>query len=152
MADPDMPAVETANDSAIVTLDFASGVHGVVDVGSVRHAGSPPLVTVSGENGRLHLTIEPEAGPPIQGAKGQEDELKPIEIPDHFYEGLDRTKSGIELVMEIFNKQPIGGYAFVESILNNRVVPPSFYEGLKAQQIIDAAFRSSEADTLVALG
>ncbi|MEE8440371.1 MAG: Gfo/Idh/MocA family oxidoreductase [Spirochaetia bacterium] len=152
VVDPEMSSVETSNDSAIVTLDFVNGVHGVIDVGSARHAGVQPYASVSGENGRLGLIMEPPGGPPIMGAQGEEDELKPIEIPDRFYEGVDRTKSGFELIMEIIKKQPIGGYAFVDSILNNKVVPPSFYEGLKTQEIIDAAFRSDETNTLVTLG
>lgn len=41
-----------------------------------------------------------------------------------------------------FHNQSIGPRLFVDAIVENRAVSPSFYEGLKAQEVIDAAFES----------
>lgn len=151
IADPEMPSIETANDSAMVTFDFASGVQGMIYISRVRYPDSPDCFSVSGEKGRLCLTTSIMGGNVIKGGQLHEDELMSLEIPDHLYEGVDRSKSGLELFKECFKGQPFYGYAFVESILNNTVVPPSFYEGMKAQEVIDAAFRSDKTDTLVTL-
>ena len=108
-------------------------------------------LSISGEKGRMDCIDSPKTGQVIEGVQLHEDEPRLLKIPNHFFEGMDRTKSSMELYMEVYKKQPHIGYAFVESILNNKVVPPSFYEGLKAQEIIDAAFCSHESDTLVTL-
>jgi predicted dehydrogenase len=151
VADPKMPSTETPNDSAVLTLDFKSGVHRTIYVSSVRHPDHSFVVSVNGNTGRMDLIDSLKADQAIKGVQMHEDELKPLKVPDHYYEGVDRTKSGWELYMEPFKKQPFFGYAFVESVLNNKIVPLSFYERLKVQETMDTAFRSDESDTLVTL-
>jgi len=41
-----------------------------------------------------------------------------------------------------FHDQSIGPRLFIDAIMENRAVSHSFYEGLKAQEVIDAAFES----------
>ncbi len=53
----DIPPFKPASDSATATLDLASGVHGMIDVSSVRHPDHSTYVSVSGKDGRLDLSI-----------------------------------------------------------------------------------------------
>ena len=53
--------------------------------------------------------------------------------------------------MEAFNVQSIADRQFIDAILEDRLVEPNFYDGLQAQRVIDAAFRSHEQGVWVSL-
>jgi hypothetical protein len=50
-----------------------------------------------------------------------------------------------------FHNQSIGPRLFIDAIVEKRAVSPSFYEGLKAQEVIDAAFESHRRGCWVTL-
>jgi predicted dehydrogenase len=51
----------------------------------------------------------------------------------------------------VFLTQPVGDRLFVDAILEGRQVSPSFYDGLKAQEVMDIAIRSHEQGVWVSL-
>jgi predicted dehydrogenase len=102
-------------------------------------------VVLQGEAASLRANLAfGSSGMQLQLARG--DELwQPVAIPDHYFEGVDRTKPFLEQMLAMFARQSIGSRLFVDGILADRAVVPSFYEGWKAQQVIDAAIASSES-------
>jgi predicted dehydrogenase len=44
-----------------------------------------------------------------------------------------------------------GDYLFIDSILEDRPISPSFYDGLKAQEVIDAAEQAHQSGCWVSL-
>lgn len=54
-------------------------------------------------------------------------------------------------VPKVFTKQPAGWRLFVEAIVEYRPVSPNFYDGLKVQEVIDAAIESDKNGCWVSL-
>jgi hypothetical protein len=53
--------------------------------------------------------------------------------------------------METFLKQPIADRQFIDAILDDQPVTPNFYDGVKAQKVIDVAIKSYEQGVLVTI-
>jgi predicted dehydrogenase len=81
--------------------------------------------------------------PHLQLAKGDEP-FRPLPIPNRFLTGVDATQPFITQFLSMFTAQPIGCRLFIDVILENRPLVPSFYEGWKAQQAIDATIAAHE--------
>lgn len=146
--------VEPANDSALALLEFAGGAQGGVHVSVVARVADPFFeqeVVLHGEEGSLKAGLTIGGGQQLQLAKGGEPML-PLTIPEHYWEGVDTSLPFFDQFGMLFtSSQPIGSRLFVDGILENRPVAPSFYEGWKAQQIIDAAIASNERGCWVAV-
>jgi predicted dehydrogenase len=75
----------------------------------------------------------------LYGARADEQEIKPIAIPDRLWGDANPNDP-----TDLLQKQPIGGRLFVDGILDDKPVSPSFYDGLRAQEVIDAGIESHE--------
>ena len=60
-------------------------------------------------------------------------------LPPDLAGGVDLDRPLMEWAREYFLTQPVGDRAFLEAIVNGTRVTPSFYDGWKAQQVVDAA-------------
>ena len=69
-----------------------------------------------------------------------------LTVPDSYWGDVSRTDP-----YEVFTKQAAGARQFVEAILEGRAVSPSFYDGYKAQQVIDAALESHRTGQAVSI-
>ena len=65
--------------------------------------------------------------------------------------GVDLSRPLLEWFRAYFAAQPAGDRAFVEAIASGRPAAPSFYDGWKAQEVIDAALESSRAGRWVTI-
>jgi len=52
---------------------------------------------------------------------------------------------------ELFATQSLGPRLFIDSILANQPVSPSFYDGMRTQQVIDAAIESHRSGQWITL-
>ena len=64
---------------------------------------------------------------------------------------MDPAEHEMKVMLAPFLDQPIGARLFVDAIKEDRPVSPSFYDGLKAQEVIDAAFESHRSECWVSL-
>ena len=87
----------------------------------------------------------------IRGAQQDEKELQVLSVPEELWNGINREQPLIAQVMEAFCKQPIGNRQFIDAILDDQPVSPNFYDGLKVQEVIDAAIKSHEQGVWVAI-
>lgn len=136
-----------ASDSAIYVLEFQNGAHGNLHVSTVNqvsneliHAGQ--FISLHGQDG----TIESRAGlwssNPVSIIVGYErgaQAAEILEIPDSYF-GSDGRENKFD-----FNDKPVvGPRLFVDAISNDQQIQPTFYDGYKAQQVIQAALESAK--------
>jgi predicted dehydrogenase len=146
---PDGQPFEPANDSAIAMLEFANGGHGTVQASTiVRHDNSFMRIALHGTAGSIITGMQIEGPDTIRLAKEGEP-FQTVEIPAEYMDGIDRTQSFSSQQTAIFIHQRIGCSQFVDAILENKPAMPSFYDGWKAQQAIDAVLASHESGTWV---
>ena len=88
----------------------------------------------------------------VQGIKNGESEFQELPIPAEFLGRTSRDAPFLEQIGIIFSEQPVGPRLFIDSILADRPVTPGFYEGMKAQEVIEAAFESDRSGRWVDVG
>ncbi len=137
--------IDPANDCAISLVRFANGAHGTFQISEVTHIADRFIqqqIRLYGEAGSLEIEViyyGAEAGTVIRFAGSLDEQFKILEVPESYWGAADRTDT-----MSIFTKNSVGTRAFIDAILDNRPVEPNFYDGFKAQQVIDAALASHE--------
>jgi predicted dehydrogenase len=147
--------LDSANDAAMSTVKFANGALGTIQVSSVAHVGSrgqQHQILLHGEDGALELNASTSDGAEIRGARRGEDEYQTLQIPDSLWGHLGETAPYLGRILDVFTTQSVGDRLFIDSILENRTVTPSFYDGLKAQEVIDAALQSHETGRWMSVG
>jgi predicted dehydrogenase len=151
---PDGQTLDAANDSALLAVELAGGAHASIHVSAVAHLGERDLdgkLALYGEAGSLELDFS-FAGAELRGLRQGETQWQRLPVPDDLWSGADRSAAFIDQVFGLFQTQPIGDRLFVDSILDDRPVTPSFYDGWTAQEVIDAAIASHEQRRWIAIG
>ena len=141
----DGSAAASANDNAIVTLQFASGAQGTIQVSAVAHLADRLMeqrVALHGEDGTLELTRHLGGGAELRGARREAEQLEVLPIPEHLLEGVDPAEPWLTQLDQVFTRQAVGSRAFVDAILADQPISPNFEDGLKVQEVIDAAFEA----------
>ena len=149
--------LDPANDSAILALEFENGAQGMIQVSAVAHVADRDQeqhVVLHGEGGTLEVDVAltgTGAGVVIRGARHDHDRFETLPVPDDLWGDVDRADFLSALVPGVFLKQSIGDRLFIDAILEDRQVSPSFYDGLKAQEVLDAATESHRSGSWVSL-
>jgi len=142
-----------ANDSSLLLVEFANGAHGLIQTSSVSHIADRFMqqrITLHGEEGSLEAVAYwggPEARAVIRGARHDELMFQLLTEPEELWGDVDRS----DVVPGLFVKQPVGARLFIDGILADRAVSPSFYDGYKAAAVVDAALESQETGRWVSL-
>jgi predicted dehydrogenase len=142
-----------ANDAAVLALRFAGGAQGSVQVSAVAHTaerGQEQHLVLHGEAGTLEADLE-LAGPRwgVRGAGADDKVFAPLALPDDLAGPVDPARPLFEQLRAYFTTQAVGDRAFVDAILADRPATPSFYDGWRAQQVLDAALESSRGGAWV---
>ena len=128
-----------ANDAALLALEFESGAQGYLQASAVAHVGrrgQEQQVVLHGRAGTLEAGYT-LGGASVSGARQGERDFVQLPVPDRFWGEADRGRP-----FQVFASQPVGDRLFIDAILHDRPVVPSFYDGLMAQAVIEAAFES----------
>jgi predicted dehydrogenase len=139
---PDGQILDAANDSAQLAVEFANGAHGSIHVSAVSHQGETSLA-LYGEAGSLELVFS-FTGAELRGSRSGDEAWQTLKVPDALWHDADRTGSLIEQILDLFKRQPVANRLFIDAILDDRPIDSTFYDGWKAQQVIDAAIASHE--------
>ncbi len=124
-----------ANDSADLLLDFANGARGNLHIDALTLApgrGQQQRVQISGPGGTLTSEIGLEAGHRLLAARAGDPAIADLSVAATAREQLDtalRTESA-------------GDRLLIDAILGDFAPSPSFEDGLRVQEVIDAALRS----------
>jgi predicted dehydrogenase len=165
----DGKALDPTNDSAMLAIEFADAAQGVMQLSSLAYIGTWGMdqrITLHGESGTLQASAT-FRGAEIRGARGSEageeaardtyvsaeigrnrdgvEELRVLPIPARILAGVDEANP--YHVISQFR----GDYLFIDGILEDRPVSPSFLDGLRAQEVIDAAKESHRLGCWVSL-
>jgi predicted dehydrogenase len=130
--------ITPANDLVGVNLLFTGGTQGLIRTTGLS-TEAEYNIRLCGDAGQLCLHWLPfnPIGMQIRGVKRGEGHLVDMDIPHRYIEGLD-----MDNLMDPFIKQKIGPRLFVDAIVEDKPVTPSFKDGLEAQKVIDAALES----------
>jgi predicted dehydrogenase len=133
---------DPANDSAMLTVEFKNGAQGAIHVSSVANVGERRLeqhVLLHGDAGTLEF-IRHGAGNDhgeIRGIHQEEKQFQTLPVPDSYVGQVD-----LRDWLDPFVKQPVGARLFVDAILNDFQPSPTFHDGVKVQEILEAAIES----------
>ncbi len=83
-------------------------------------------------------------GDAVRGARRGEPRLRPLPIPDDLLGIVDLNKPPIVQSLERLTREPVGDRLFIDAILADQPLSPSFYDGWKAQQVVQAALDSND--------
>jgi len=135
--------IDPSNDCAFMLVEFANGAHGMIHASAVAHIAERYMqqqVTLYGEAGSLEIDIPyggADAGAIIRVARNQDKQFQTLEVPESYWGEVSRSEP-----FDVFTKQSAGTRFFIDAILANSSVTPTFYDGYKAQQVIEAAMES----------
>jgi predicted dehydrogenase len=133
----------TGNDHAHLTLRFASGAQGVVDVTNVSHNTDRlvrHVLRIEAEKAALeleHVFTGEHAKVSIHWLGAGEEKTRVLEVPDSYFGRSDRAN-----FIDIFATEPIGARGFALAIRDGVKPSPSFADGVRAQEVVDAALQS----------
>jgi predicted dehydrogenase len=142
----------SANDSAIVTLQFENEAQAIIQVSAVAYQADRGVginVHLHGASGTLeakHIFYGSEAGVTIRGARHSEEQFSRLTVPDKLLKNLDEGE-----LFEPYTKQSVGPRLFIDAVVEDLPISPNFYDGLKVQEVIDAAIESHRNGCWVSL-
>jgi predicted dehydrogenase len=160
---PDGAPFESAEDSAMILLEFASGATGNLHVSSVAYEpsrfGQLHAWELHGSEGTLHVVCDWDAterveGVRIAGAEADRTVERPriaeLPIPDRLFEGL-RRDTVHNTYKDTFREHDNMARGFVTAIAEGGSATPSFRDAWAVQRIVDAAGRSARAGRRVTI-
>jgi predicted dehydrogenase len=144
--------IDPANDSASLVVRFANDAHGAIRTSAVTHLadrGGLQQIKLYGKTGSLETDLVyrgSETRALIRYASSQDEHFQTLEVPESYWGDADPSDP-----LSIFTKNPVGTRQFIEAILEDHPVEPNFYDGFKAQQVVDAALMSHEEGRTVSI-
>jgi predicted dehydrogenase len=124
----------------------------------VADRGQEQHLVLHGEGGTLELDVAfagTEEGAVIRGARHDEDRFETFAVPEELWGGVDPRDMVSTLTPRglrgLFAQRSIGDRLFIDAILEGGPASPSFYDGWKAQQVIDAAIESHCSGSWISL-
>jgi predicted dehydrogenase len=141
-----------ADDACAFVAEMASGAQVSVHLSRVAYASNCHRFEFYGSGGVLIYDSDPKEGSWIsgrlRGAKAGEQKLCELPIPERLREGLDTHNLAAAVGNFLFAQLT---RRFVAGIRTGQPVTPSFFEGMKSQEVIDALVQSAAEDRWVKL-
>jgi predicted dehydrogenase len=106
-------------------------------------------IKLYGEAGSLEIDIPYEgaaAGAVIRVARNQDEWFQTLETPASYWGEVSRSEP-----FGVFTQHSAGCRAFIDAILGNHPATPTFYDGYKAQQVVEAAIEAHRSGQWVAI-
>ena len=148
----DGETIDPANDSSFMLTEFTNGAHGAIHASVVAHLAERFMqqqIKLYGEAGTLEIDVSYEgtgAESVIHAARKDDEKFQTLEVPASYWGNVNRSEP-----WEVFTQQSVGCRAFIDAIVENRPVTPTFYDGYKAQQVIEAALDSYKLEKWVTI-
>lgn len=141
-----------SNDSAHLSLSFANGVLGVVDISAVSHSADmlcKHVVRIEAETATLeleHVFFGERSGTRINILRADEDKIRAVDVPARYFGGSDPQN-----FLSIYNTEPVGVLGFIRAVREGHRPEPGFDVGVKVQEVVDAALVSGRERRVVDL-
>jgi predicted dehydrogenase len=143
--------LDPANDSALLAIEFENGAQGVIHTSYVPYLGNRMFemnITLHGQSGTLEVVFTALSAE-VHAVREDNKRFEIKTFPDYLPGDVDQ--GDISPMFKIFCKLPVGDRFFIDSILEDRPVIPNFYDGLKVQEVVDAAIQSHENNSWVSI-
>jgi predicted dehydrogenase len=140
--------LDPANDAALLAIEFANGAQGSIQLSAVAHVGDrgqEQHVILHGEEGTLEIDLNFTSAE-IRGARYDEERIGTLPVPDGLWGDADRS----DLFALLFANSA-ATQQFIDAIAEDRIVAPTFYDGWKVQEVIDAALESHQSGCWVSM-
>ena len=147
------PLRTPANDSALLTVEFANGACGAIVVSAMADMADREQfheVSLYGEGGTLELNTS-SIDMQMRGVREGQTKFETLKLPDEFRMGVDPSLPLWERLARTMPTQSIGDRQFIDAILHDEPVTPGFEDGLNVQAVIDAALESQRRGCWVAV-
>ena len=134
----------SANDSALMAVEFSGGGHGTIQVSGVARVGERGQdfqIGLYGEAGSLEVDFD-FASSRLRGVRDGDDAWQDLPVPQEYLGQGDNPPVWVFDFFAPFTNQSVGDRLFIDAILAGHSAEPSFYDGWKAQQVVDAALVS----------
>ena len=146
-ARPDGSAYEQAEDSAVLTVRYASGAYGVLQVCAVSWEGTPFNQThqleIHGDAGTIYAFCDWDTVQEVRGVRrGDRGPAALLPIPDDIWNGVRRDNVH-DTYRDIFRGTDAMTRGWITAITEQRHVRPDFSDGLAVQRVVDAALDSA---------
>lgn len=140
--------LDPANDSAVLMLEFANGAQGTIQVNALVRGFQhdwQQQIALFGEHGALEATADTRTE--IYSARSNEEHMQQLPIPHRFWGSVEPGKT-----WDVLFSNSVGVRLFVDAIVEGRPIEPTFYDGLKTQEVVDAAIESHRIGRWVTVG
>ena len=150
--DPQGEAYDLLDDSCMLTAEFANGAVGMIHATALCYEGTPFGQThhmdFHGSDGTLYSYIDWDKIQQVRGARFAEGMPKELPIPDHIW-GDARRDTVHNTYRDMFRSEDFMTRGFINGILDDSELAPSFRDGARIQRLISAAVKSHESGSRV---
>ena len=140
---------EVADDSCMLTLDFASGALGMIHCSALCYEDTPFGQThhmeFHGSGGTLYSFTDWDRIQQVRGARVGEGMIRELPIPDHIW-GDARRDTVHNTYRDMFRSEDHMIRGFINSIVNDTEITPNFQQGARVQRLLSAALKSHESE------
>lgn len=137
---------ERTEDVAVLTVRFANGAHGVLHVSTLAREGTAfdqtHQMEFHGSDGTLYHHIDWDRVQTIRGCKPNEAPHE-IDVPEDVWQGV-RRDTVHHTYKDVFREHDHMTRGFISAIAQDTPVEPDFSEGVRVQELIDAALQSAK--------
>ena len=146
-ARPDGSSYEQAEDSALITVRFASGAYGSLQVSAVCWEGTPfgqtHHVEIHGTDGTLYSHNDWDTVQEVRGVKaGAPGPAAALAMPDELWGTLRRSPVG-DTYRDVFRTTEAMSRGWVSAIAGGETSEPDLREGERVQVLVEAAIASA---------
>jgi predicted dehydrogenase len=142
-----------ADDACAFVAEMMSGTQVSVHLSRVAHLSNCHRFEFYGSDGILLYDADPKEGTWItgrlRGARVGDKALSVLPIPERLREGLDTSDLNAAVGTFLFAQLT---RRFIDGIRTGRPMTPSFLEGLRSQEVIDALVRSAAEERWIQVG
>lgn len=153
--DPAGNAYEVLDDSCMLTLEFSNGAYGMIHCTALCYEDTPFGQThhmeFHGADGTLYSYTDWDKIQQVKGARVGEGMTRELPIPEHIW-GNARRDTVHNTYRDMFRSEDFMIRAFINGILNDTELTPSFHQGARIQRLLSAAVKSHETEERVEVG
>ncbi len=146
-SDPAGKAYKVADDSCLLTLEFADGAMGMLHCSALCYEDTPFGQThhmeFHGAGGTLYSYTDWDRVQQVKGARVGEGAVKELAIPDYIWGGA-RRDTVHNTYRDMFRSEEFMIRGFINSILQDRPLKPDLADGARIQRLLSAALLSHE--------
>lgn len=137
-----------ANDTATLELELAGGAQASIRLSAVTDVGEDAFrqqVIVRGEDGTLTVDLSLQQAE-LRGRRNGERVSQVLTIPAEYWLGVSSNNPFDALL-----SQPAGARLLIDAIHSGSSPSPSFADGWKAQEVVDAALLAAQRGSTISL-